>query len=87
MFHIIEIILEIIFLGSIDAMSTKQVPVVLRVFAATVLLAIYFGLFALLLVVGINTGSTMLIVVAFVVLILSAVLVIPKIRQIKKQIK
>lgn len=87
MFHIIEIILEIIFLGSIDAMSTKQVPVVLRVFAATVLLAIYFGLFALLLVVGINTGSTMFIVVAFVVLILSAVLVIPKIRQIKKQIK
>lgn len=87
MFHIIEIILEVIFLGSIDAMSSKRVPMILRVFAATVLLAIYFGLFTLLLVVGINTGSTMLIVVAFVVLILSAVLVIPKIRQIKKQIK
>ncbi len=87
MFHIIEIILEFIFLGTIDAMSSKRVPMILRVLVATVLLAIYLGLFTLLLVVGINTGSAMLIVVAFVVLILIAVLVIPKIRQIKKQTK
>ena len=87
MFHIIEIVLEFIFLGTIDAMSSKRVPMILRVLVATVLLAIYLGLFTLLLVVGINTKSAMLIVVAFVVLILIAVLVIPKIRQIKKQTK
>ena len=87
MFHIIEIILEFIFLGTIDAMSSKRVPMILRVLVATVLLAIYLGLFTLLLVVGINTRSAMLTVVAFVVLILIAVLVIPKIRQIKKQTK
>ena len=87
MFHIIEIILEFIFLGSIDAMSSKQVPLILRVLVATVLLALNLGLFALLLVVGINTGSATLIVVAFVVLLLIAILVIPKIKQIKKRTK
>lgn len=45
------------------------------------------GLFALLLIAGINTGNATLIVVAFVVLLLIAVLVIPKIKQIKKQTK
>lgn len=87
MFHIIEIILEFIFLGTIDAMSSKRVPLILRVLVATVLLALYLGLFALLLAVGINTGSATLIVVAFVVLLLIAVLVIPKIKQIKKRTK
>jgi len=87
MFHIIEIILEFIFLGTIDAMSSKRIPLILRVLVATVLLALYLGLFALLLVVGINTGSATLIVIAFVVLLLIAVLVIPKIKQIKKQTK
>ena len=87
MFHIIEIILEFIFLGTIDAMSSKRVPLILRVLVATVLLVLYLGLFALLLVVGINTGSATLIVVAFVVLLLIAVLVIPKIKQIKKRTK
>ena len=87
MFHIIEIILEFIFLGTIDAMSSKRIPLILRVIVATVLLALYLGLFALLLVVGINTGSATLIVIAFVVLLLIAVLVIPKIKQIKKRTK
>lgn len=87
MFHIIEIILEFIFLGTIDAMSSKRIPLILRVLVATVLLALYLGLFALLLVVGINTGSATLIVIAFVVLLLIAVLVIPKIKQIKKRTK
>ena len=87
MFHIIEIILEFIFLGTIDAMSSKRIPLILRVLVATVLLALYLGLFALLLVVGINTGSATLIVIAFVVLLLIAVLVIPKIKQIMKRTK
>ena len=87
MFHIIEIILEFILLGTIDVMPSKRVPTILRVLVATVLLAIYLGLFALLLVVGIDTGSATLIVIAFVVLILIAFLVIPKIKQIKKRTK
>lgn len=87
MFHIIEIILEFIFLGTIDAMSSKRIPLILRVLVATVLLALYLGLFALLLVIGINTGSAPLVVIAFVVLLLIAVLVIPKIKQIKKRTK
>lgn len=41
----------------------------------------------MLLIAGINTGNATLIVVAFVVLLLIAVLVIPKIKQIKKQTK
>ena len=85
MFSIIEIILEIILLGTIGTTSSKRVPMILRVLVATVLLAIYFGLFALLFVVGINTGSVLLIVIAFVVLILIAILVIPKSRQIKNR--
>ena len=87
MFHIIEIVLEFIFLGTIETISSKQVPMILRILVATALLALYLGLFALLLVVGINTSSTTLIVVAFVVLILIAVLVFPKIKQVKSQAK
>lgn len=87
MIHSIEFVLEFIFLGTIDSISSKRVPMILRVFGATILVAIYFGLFNLLLIVGINTGNAILIMVAFVVLILVAVIVMSKIRQIKKQTK
>lgn len=81
----IEIILEFIFLGTIDAIPSKRVPFIVRVLLATILLSVYMGLVLLLFIAGFQSKNVMLVVVAGVVLFLAAALIFPKLKRIKSK--
>ena len=81
----IEIVLEFILLGAIDAIPSKRAPIVLRVLLAIILLTIYVGLVLLLLTAGIQSKNAMLVFVACIVFLLITILIFPKLKRIKKQ--
>lgn len=66
---IFEIIFEIIVDGSLNAVSDKKIPLILRILSAIVLLTVYGGLVGLCLFWGIQNKSAILIAVGLGLLI------------------
>ena len=66
---IFEIIFEIIIDGSLNAVSDKKIPLILRILSAIVLLIVYGGLVGLCLFWGIHDKSVVLIIVGIGLLI------------------
>lgn len=58
---ILELILEIVLEGAVGVVSSKKVPMIIRVLLAVVLLAFFVGIFGLLFWVGIKNNSLLLI--------------------------
>lgn len=82
---IVEVALEFILLGTIDAIPSKKIPMFLRVLLATILLTVYIGLTLLLFVAGIQSKDLKLIFVAGLILFLVAVLILPKVKHIRSK--
>lgn len=82
---IMEILIEIIFEGALELSTKKKIPMFFRVLAAVFLLAVYIGLGGILLYVGIINKSGFVIAVAIGLLVIVAVVVVRKYREMKKK--
>ena len=78
---IIEIILELILDGMIEATGSKKVPMPIRIGLGVLLTAIVIGVCGLLLYVGIGSGSILLIIISVVLLAAAAIWVYSKIKK------
>ena len=78
---IIDFVLEIIFSGTIDAASSKEVSLPLRILLGVAIFAFYICLFALLLYVGIKANNIMLIALSIIVFLAGIVVLLIKIIQ------
>ena len=67
---VIEIVLELILDGMIEAIGSKKVPMPIRIGLVVLLAAIVVGVCGLLLYVGISSGSLLLIIISIVLLLL-----------------
>lgn len=65
---IIEVVLELILDGAIEAAGSKKVPMPIRILAAGIVLVFALGLICLLFWVGLDSGSTGLMILAAVLL-------------------
>lgn len=83
--NIIEIFLELILDGVIEAAGSKKVPMPIRIALGAVLSILVLGLFALLLFVGIHAGSGMLIVLSVVVLAAAVIWIGSKVKAFRSR--
>lgn len=67
---VIELILELVFDGVIEATGSKKVPLPIRIALAAVIVAFIGGICALLIIVGADSGSMGMILVAVVLLVI-----------------
>ena len=65
---IVEVVLELILDGMVEAANSKKAPMPIRIALAAILGLLVLALFGLLLWVGISSGSVLLIVLAVVLL-------------------
>ena len=65
---IIEVVLELILDGMVEAANSKKAPMPIRIVLAAILGLLVLALFGLLLWVGISSGSVLLIVLSVVLL-------------------
>ena len=70
---VFEIIFELLVEGSLGAVTDKKVPLALRIAAALFIAAVYGGLVGVLMYMGIRDSEPILLVIAAVILILTAV--------------
>ena len=68
---IMEIILDLILEGSVEAASSKKVPLPVRILASVILLAVYGGLIGFLVYIGIHEKIWLVLVLAAVILIIT----------------
>ena len=68
---IMEIILDLILEGSVEAASSKKVPLPVRILASVILLAVYGGLIGFLVYIGIHEKKWLVLVLAAVILIIT----------------
>ena len=66
-----EIILDLILEGSVEAASSKKVPLPVRILASVILLAVYGGLIGFLVYIGIHEKIWLVLVLAAVILIIT----------------
>ena len=66
---IIEVVLELVLDGAIEAAGSKKVPMPIRILAAGIILVFALGLIGLLFWVGMDSGSTGLMILAAVLLV------------------
>lgn len=66
---IIEVVLELVLDGAIEAAGSKKVPMPIRILAAGIVLVIALGLIGLLFWVGVDSNSTGLMILAAVLLV------------------
>lgn len=81
----IEIIIEILFEGAMEAVENKWIPKVIRIILAVLLLAFYFGLVGLFFYWGVRERSRLCIVVGMFLLFLVTILGMKIYRGIKKR--
>ena len=65
---IVEVVLELILDGMVEAANSKKAPMPIRIALAAILGLLVLALFGLLLWVGISSGSVLLIVLSVVLL-------------------
>ena len=82
---IIELVLTIIVEGSMEAVGERKLPMFVRVLAALLLFAVYFGLGGLLLYGGIKNENGLIIGIAVFVLVIFAWAVVSKYKEIKRK--
>ena len=78
---IIEIVLELILDGMIEAIGSNKVPMPIRIGLVVLLAAIVVGVCGLLLYVGISSGSLLLIIISVVLLVAAAIWVCSKVKR------
>lgn len=66
---IIEVVLELVLDGAIEAAGSKKVPMPIRILAAGIILVFALGLIGLLFWVGMDSSSTGLMILAAVLLV------------------
>lgn len=66
---IIEVVLELVLDGAIEAAGSKKVPMPIRILAAGIILVFALGLIGLLFWVGMDSGSIGLMIFAAVLLV------------------
>ncbi|MBE6878756.1 MAG: hypothetical protein E7488_06300 [Ruminococcaceae bacterium] len=76
-------ILEIIFEGASEAVSSKKVSMPVRIILAAVLLVLWLGICGLLLAVGIKQGKTGLIILSALIFIAYIIITAGKIKELK----
>ena len=81
---LIELILELILDGAIEAAGSKRIPMPVRITIATMILAMIFSVCGLLIYIGVDTGNTGLMVLGTAIVVF-IVLANVKIRKHKKQ--
>ena len=67
---IIEVVLELVLDGAIEAAGSKKIPMPVRILAAGIILVFALGLIGLLFWVGMDSGSTGLMILAAVLLVI-----------------
>lgn len=82
---IVEIILDIILEGAIEAAGSKKVPLPVRVILVGMIILLSLGVVALVFWIGISRKSTILIFIAAAMLIGFAYLCFSKVRQFKEK--
>ena len=82
---IFEFILDLILEGSFMAATEKKVPLVIRILAALILVAVYLGLGGVLLYIGIKNKSILFTGVALILCIAFAAGFFYKLREAKKR--
>jgi len=80
----IELILELILDGVIEAAGSKRVPMPVRIILASMILALVFGVCGLLVYIGVDIGNAGLIVLGTAIIVVFIILAIVKIRKHKK---
>ena len=80
----IELILELILEGAVEATGSKKVPILVRIILAAMILALIFGVCGLLIYIGVDTGNMGLMVLGATIAVVFIVLAIVKIRKHKK---
>lgn len=82
---VLELILEIILEGSMEATSSRRVPLFLRILLAVLLLGFYGFICFLLLAIGIQQKEPILIFIGFCICALAAYVVIDRIIKIRRR--
>lgn len=80
----LEIIMTIIFEGSMEAVTEKKLPIVIRVLAVVFLLVFYIGFTGIFFYIGIKHKNGMMLGIAVFLYVIIAALVIKKYKEIKK---
>ena len=81
----IELILELILDGAIEAAGSKRVPMPVRILLAAMIMALVFSVCGLFIYIGVDTGNAGLTVLGTAIVVVFIVLAIVKIRKYKKQ--
>ena len=84
---ILEIMMEIIFDGTINSAGIKRVPFLFRILTALLISLFFISFSVFILYVGISSQNNMLILTGILVFVSSAYLTITKIKEYKERNK
>lgn len=79
----LDIILEIILNGAIEAVGSKKVPIAFRVTLALILLVFIYGVCGLLIYVGVEASNVALDALGVLLIVVFTVLIILKVKKLK----
>ncbi len=82
---LLEIIVEIILEGAMEASSSKKVPLPARIFLAVVLFGLYAFISGVLVVVGLQNDSPLIVVIGILLFVFFTVGILFKVWKIKKR--
>lgn len=82
---IVEIILDIVWEGAMEAAGSKKVPMPVRIILASVILIFMLCMVALVLWIGVSNQSVILTLIAIAMLVGFAYLCFSKVRQFKRK--
>ena len=78
---ILEFLFEIIIDGSLELVTHKKVPLIIRIFAGILVLAVYGGLIGLCFFFGIQNSQPILIVIGIIILLLTFLAINKKVKE------
>lgn len=78
---ILELLFEIIIDGSLELVTHKKVPLIIRIFAGILVFAVYGGLIGLCFFFGIQNSQPILIVIGIIILLLTFLLLISQLKK------
>lgn len=81
---ILEFVLELVLEGAVELTASRKVPIPIRILLGVVLLVVFLGTFGLLLFIGIDSGSGLIIAIAILLFVSFLFLLFGKIRTYKK---
>ena len=84
---IIEILLELVLDGAMEAVDSPKVPMPLRIFLGGLVLGVALSLVGLIAWVGISSGSILIMLIAAALLVGVTILVVRKVKKFKKERK